>query len=368
MAESRRPHSIAASPPVAAGKVRRRSAVGDELRPSITMAHVARLTGVSTMTVSRVLRDPASVSEETRNRVLVAVDELGYVPNATAHVLSSQRSGFVAVLVPTIATSNFADTARGLTEVLDRHGLQLLLGYTDYSVEREEELVVAMLQRRPEAIVLTGGHHTERTRNLLLRSDIIVVETWDLPKNPIDHVVGFSNAQAAKAMVRHLAGRGYRKIGFVGGATNRDTRGADRRLGYVHAIEELGLSNPRIVTFGAPPISVNQGGAALAQMAEQFPDTDAILCVSDLSAFGALMECHRRGWSVPDRIAIAGFGDFEIAEACHPRLTTVRVDCIEIGRQAGQLIINNLQAIKSDEPVAPITVMTEFTIIQRETT
>lgn len=357
-----------------------RVAVGSERRPegrepaqtasnaSITMAHVASLAGVSPMTVSRALRDPASVSGDARNRVLAAVDQLGYVPNLTAHVFSSQRSGFVAALVPSISTSNFADTVHGLSEALDRRGLQVLLGSTEYSIEREEELVLAMLQRRPEAIVLTGGQHTDRTRKLLSRSNMIVVETWDLPSAPIEHVVGFSNAQAAKAMVRHLASRGYRKIGFIGGATNRDTRGADRRLGYVQAIEELGLCNPRIVTFGTPPISVGQGGNALAQMAEQYPDTDAILCVSDLSAFGALAECQRRGWPVPGRMAIAGFGDFAIAEACHPRLTTVRVDCREIGQKAGELIINNLQAIKSGEPVAPITVMTEYAIIQRETT
>ncbi len=353
----------------AVSTARRHTPRGEPLgKASITMAHVARLAGVSPMTVSRALRDLSSVSADARKRVLAAVDQLGYVPNLTAHVFSSQRSGFVAALVSSISTSNFADTLYGLCEVLDRHGLQVLLGNTEYSVDREEDLIETMLQRRPEAIVLTGGQHTARTRKLLSSSNVVVVETWDLPPAPVQHVVGFSNAQAAKDMVQHLASRGYRKIGFIGGATTRDTRGADRRQGYVRAMEELGLCNPRMVTFETPPISLRQGGEALTQMVEQYPDTDAVLCVNDVSAVGAIMECHRRSWPVPQRMAVAGFGDFAIAEACHPRLTTVKVDCRRIGHKAGELIVNSLEAARAGESDPPLTVIMEYSIVQREST
>jgi len=332
------------------------------------MAAVARLAGVSPMTVSRALRDHRSVSADAKKRILAVVDQLGYVPNFTANVFSSQRSGFVAALVSSISTSNFADTLHGLTEILDRHGLQVLLANTDYSVDREEELIKTVLQRRPEAVVLTGGQHTERTRKLLSRSSLVVVETWDLPANPIGHVVGFSNARAAKEMVHHLASRGYCKIGFIGATTSRDTRGADRRHGYVDALKELKLCNPRIIASEAPPISLRQGGEALAQMIKQYPDTDAVLCVNDVSAVGAIMECRGRGWAVPDRIAVAGFGDFPIAEACHPRLTTVQVDCQKIGQRAGELIVDSLNAVKSGESYPPLTVMMDYSIVQREST
>ena len=131
------------------------------------MADVAELAGVSTMTVSRALRKGSSISEKTRRKIMKAVDELGYVLDQTAGTLSSKRSGFIAALVPSINNSNFADTARGLTEAIENTDLQLLLGYTDYLIEKEEWLVESMLMRRPEGVIVTGGAHADRTRRLL---------------------------------------------------------------------------------------------------------------------------------------------------------------------------------------------------------
>jgi LacI family gluconate utilization system Gnt-I transcriptional repressor len=331
-----------------------------------TMADVAARAGVSTMTVSRALKDGASIAEDTRRRIMKAVEELGYVLDLSAGSLSSKRSGFVAALIPSINNSNFADTARGLTDALEGSGLQLLLAYTDYSVEKEEEHIASLLRRRPEAIVVTGGSHTARARKLLVSAGIPVVETWDLPKKPVRHVVGFSNAEASKALVRYLHAKGYRRIAFIGGTTNRDTRGADRRAGYEAAMAELGLSESRVISFGTPPISMKQGGEAVARLMEQWPEVEAAICVSDLSAFGAVMECNRRKWKVPQRIAIAGFGDFEVSSCCYPAITTVGVHCYDIGNKAGDLILRAIEGERMGKPVSAETIITEFAVIARE--
>lgn len=330
-----------------------------------TMADVARRAGVSSMTVSRALKDGASIAVETRDRIKKAVDELGYVLDQSAGSLSSKRTGFVAVLVPSINNSNFADTARGLTDTLQGTGLQLLLGYTDYSIEKEEELIESMLRRRPEAIVVTGGKHTPRGRKLLEKAGIPVIETWDLPPRPVRHVVGFSNAEAAESLVKYLYNKGFRKIGFIGGTSNRDTRGADRREGYERAMAALGLKETRIMSFGTPPISMKQGGEALARLVEQWPDVEAAICVSDLSAFGALAECQRRKWPVPDRIAIAGFGDFEISSCCHPTITTVGVNSYDIGRSTGELLLRAIEGERAEKPIAAETIVTDYSVIAR---
>ena len=332
------------------------------------MADVAKRAGVSTMTVSRALRDGASIAVETRDKIKLAIEDLGYVLDQSAGSLSSKRTGFVAVLIPSINNSNFADTSRGLTDALAGSGLQLLLGYTDYSTEKEEELIGSMLRRRPEAIVVTGGSHTPRARRLLEKSGIPVVETWDLPSQPIRHVVGFSNAEASFALVHHLHRQGYRRIAFIGGTSNQDTRGADRRAGYEKAIAALGLKESRVMSFGTPPISGKQGGEAIVRLLEQWPECDAAICVSDLSAFGALMECQRRDWAVPQRIAIAGFGDFEISSQCHPRITTVGVHCHEIGNRAGKLLLRAIEGERRGEPVPAETIITDYEVISRETT
>ncbi|MEO0680898.1 MAG: LacI family DNA-binding transcriptional regulator, partial [Pseudomonadota bacterium] len=139
------------------------------------MSDVARLAGVSPMTVSRALRPGASVSDATRARVRQAAEALGYVLDHTASTFASRRSGFVAMTIPSINNANFAETARGLADRLRAGGLELLLGYTDYDMVEEERLVEAFLGRRPEAVVVTGGSHTPRCRALLAGSGVPVV-------------------------------------------------------------------------------------------------------------------------------------------------------------------------------------------------
>ncbi|MPV65496.1 LacI family DNA-binding transcriptional regulator [Burkholderia sp. BE17] len=329
------------------------------------MSDVARLAGVSKMTVSRVLAGH-SVAAETRERVCKAIDQLGYVADAAAGALSSGRSEFVAVLVPSLSSSNFSDTVRGLTDALEPHGLQLLLGDTDYDLEREERLVRSMLRHQPRCIALTGAQHTDATRKVLQRSAIPVVEMWDLPTHPIDTAVGFSNVRAARAMVRHLAGQGYRRIGFLGGASELDRRGLDRLKGYQSEIKALGLCEPRVVRLGESPITMSHGGPAMAALLEMWPDTDAVMCVSDMSAFGAIMECHRRGLSVPADMAVAGFGNFEVATCCHPTITTVSVDAYGIGVRTGEALLAALQARDDGERVESQSIRIDYTIVARE--
>lgn len=330
-----------------------------------TMADVARLAGVSTMTVSRALKKDSHVSKETRQRILTAVDQLGYVLDQSAGSLSSRKTGFVAALVPSINNSNFSETARGITEALEGSGLQLLLGYTDYSDKKEEQLIQSMLQRRPEGIILTDSAHTPSARRMLVNSGIPVIETWEIPEDPIDSVVGFSNSAVMSDMVKALADKGYRKFGYIGGTTTRDTRGNIRRTGFLNAIKELGLEPGRMISFGVPPISIEQGAQAIVSMLERWPDTEAVICISDLSAFGALMECQRRGIKVPDDIAIAGFGDYEISAFCHPRISTVNVGCRDIGRFAAEKLLRELAG---EDPGGDELILTPYKVLLREST
>ena len=302
-----------------------------------TMDDVARAASVSKMTVSRALRGQ-HVAAETRARILAEIDRLGYVPHAAAGALASQHSGFVAAIVPSIDNANFADMVHGLETALREAGLDLLLGTTGYRTDREEALLRTMLRHRPEGIVLTGGVHGARVRALLAQSAVPVVETWDLPRAPIGSVVGVANRKAGALMTRHLAEIGRRRIAFLGGASPRDPRGEDRRAGYEYALAELGLGSPRVLRHGLPPLSMHHGTEGLAKLIERFPDVDGIVCASDPIAFGAISECRRRGIAVPDRIAIGGFGDFEVARCAEPGITTVAVEAERVGLDAGAVL------------------------------
>lgn len=313
-----------------------------------TMADVAKATGVSPMTVSRAFKHDSSVSESTREAILKAAEDLGYVFDATASTLRSQKTNFVAVTIPSINNANFAETVGGLTEGLKARGLQILLGNTEYDIHEEERLIEQLLRRRPEAIVVTGGKHTDRSRRLLANAGIPVIETWDLPTNPLGHVVGFSNADAVRGMVDHFVAQGYTRIAFIGGDADRDTRGTDRRAGFIAAMQAHGLDTSRLIAAGAPPISMREGADAMAQLLTTLPDTEAVICVSDLSAFGALSECQRRGIAVPHQIAIAGFGDYEIGAVCVPSLTTIDPHPRDIGAQTAALILAVLDGRRTE--------------------
>lgn len=338
----------------------------------VTMADIAHKLGVSKMTVSRALKRTSpglhADSEALRQRILKTSAEMGYVMDQTARTFATKRSGFVAALIPALNNSNFSDTVHGLTSAIEVSGLQVLLGYTDYDIQTEERLIKAMLTRRPEGIIVTGGSHTPLARRMLKAAAIPVVETWDLIANPIEHTVGFSNAQATAELVRQLYAKGYRRMAFMGGQPHRDARGADRRLGFEQAMQALGLPPGPFLSVGQAPVSMAHGAQAVAQLRAQWPQVDALVCVSDHAAFGALMECRRLGYAVPQQLAIAGFGGFEVATASYPRLTTVDVDCVGIGRTAGELLLRAIDAARKGQRLPPETVQIPYRIVMREST
>ena len=169
------------------------------------------------------------------------------------------------------------------------------------------------------------------------------------------------NARFAEILEEH-------NIAFIGGDEYEDFRGIDRRTGYERAVEALGLPRSHVVPAGQPPISIAQGGPAAVRLIEEWPEVQAVVCVSDLVAAGALMECHRRNWTVPDRLAIAGFGDFEISRFCWPSITTVSVGCWEIGHQAGQLVLQAIECARAGDSMPPQRKTIPHTVVEREST
>lgn len=307
-------------------------------RSTVTMRDVARAAGVSPMTVSRALRQDSPISKATRERILKVVRDMNYVPDQMAGSLTTKKSGFVALLVPSLNNLHFAETVQALTDELEVQGRQILLGHTGYSTEREEQILETMLRRRPEAILLSYDGHTDRTLSLLGGVDIPVVELWERPEDPIGHTVGFSNREAAAEMTRTLIDLGYRNIAFLGEADDHWTRGAQRRQGFRDAMQAAGLSDARMLRGGKPPLTIEDGADAAAILMERYPDTDCVFCVSDLPAFGMLSALKARGIEVPRDIGLAGFGDFEVSRFATPAISTVVVDPKGIGSEAGRLI------------------------------
>ena len=328
------------------------------------MRDVAHLANVSVITVSRVLREPERVADDTRARVLAAIESIGYVPNLIARSLKSRRSGIVAAVIPSVTHSIVAEVVRGMTEVLEEEGLHLLLADSGFSPQEEEALVAAFLARRPDAMYLTGTTHTPGTRRMLDAARIPVVETGNLTTTPIDMIVGYSNFDAARAMTQALVARGRRSIGYIG-QKGRDyiDRVQDRHSGYAAALRDHGLANGGRLEVEVE-LSYRGGAAGVTELLERCPHVDALFCTSDVIAIGALFECQRRRIDVPGRMAIAGMDDQEIASQCVPALSTMRMPRHEMGRRAATLLCRRLAGENVQSPAVDLG----FELVMRATT
>jgi LacI family gluconate utilization system Gnt-I transcriptional repressor len=326
---------------------------------AITVRDVARLAGVAPITVSRVLNTPAQVSPDVRQKVLEVVQKTGYVPNRMAGGLASSRSRLVAAVVPSTVMSVFMPTIEALNETLFDAGYQLMLGQSDYSAEREEALLEAIVGRRPDGIFLTGILRPSQGRTRLLASGIPVVETWDLTPTPIDMLVGFSHADIGAEVARFLIGKGRRKLALIRAADERAER---RAIAFAEVVRRAGLGEVATVNVGASR-SLRSGREALGRLLEQAPDADAIFCSSDLLALGVATEARVRGIHIPDDLALMGFGDVSFAADMAPALSTVRINGAEMGRLAARCLIDRAEG----REVSPSVFDLGFSIVERET-
>lgn len=320
------------------GVIRRRSATR-----SVTLQDVAAVAGVSSQTVSRVLRTPEEVAPHTRERVNEAIRECGYVPNLAARNLASNRSKIVATVVPTLSASIFSETLTALSTALAAEGYQMLLGYTNYDDEREAEVVRSLLGRRPDGFFVTGVLRQPGVVRTLQTSGVPVVETWDWTDNPVDALVGFSNVAAMRDMVTSLHRTGYRRPCFVGSLLPGDHRSGQRLRGYREAMATHYPSvRPRVVDASTYPLALESGTRLLHAARKAHPDSDVLVFSTDIYANGALLEANERGLRVPEDIAITGFGDFELSRLIRPALTTVTLPNAAIGREAAAVLLQRM--------------------------
>ena len=319
----------------------------------VTLAEVAKLASVSTITVSRVLNTPDIVTEETRLAVQKAINKTGYVPNLLAGGLASAKSRLIAAVVPTISGPVFLETIQSLTESLAAAGYQLMIGQTGYDEGREETLISAIIGRRPDGIFLTGVMHSADSRKRLKASGIPIVEAWDLTDKPIDQVIGFSHEAVGVEMAQFLKKKGKKSIAII---TATDNRAQTRRDSFCKA-----LGNKVSVVNVEPPTTIEAGREGLRKLLKDGQKVDAIFCSSDMLALGVLIEAQARGIQVPKDLGVVGFSDLSSSKDLEPALSSVRIDGTLIGRLAAEYFITGTIDSKKSAKVIDLG----FSIVNR---
>jgi LacI family gluconate utilization system Gnt-I transcriptional repressor len=326
---------------------------------AVTMATIGRLAGVSQVTVSRAISDPSKVSPATLARIREAIRITGFVPNALAGALASRKSRLVSALVPSITNLVYAAMIKSFNDGMRARGYQILLSETGFDPLDEEALISTHLSRRPDAILLTGIHHSAQSRQMLLAAGIPVVEFWDITATPIDRCVGFSHVEAGRAVADFAIAAGYLRAGTISAGDERARR---RRTAFVEPFEAHGRMSVALCEYDGPARQAGGRQGLARLLASGGVEGGLVFCSSDLLAHGVSVEAQVRGLSLPRDLAVVGFGDQDFAAHLAPSLTTVRVDREALGLRAAEALLDRLEGAGAMAPVTDLG----FEMIRRD--
>ena len=313
-----------------------------ERNRSLTLRDVSEACGVSEMTVSRVLRNRGDVSEATRERVLNAAKELGYVPNKIAGALASQRVNLVAVIIPSLSNMVFPEVLSGISEVLETTDLQPVVGVTDYLPQKEEKVLYEMLSWRPSGVIIAGLEHTDASKAMLRNAGIPVVEIMDVDGTPIDAMVGISHRRAGREMAKAIMKAGYQNIGFMGTKMPLDHRARKRFEGFTEALAKNGIEimDQEFYSGGS---ALLKGREMTEAMLERTPELDFLYYSNDMIGAGGLLYLTEKGVDIPGQIGLAGFNGVELLQGLPRKLASMDACRRESGRHAAQIIASRVK-------------------------
>jgi LacI family gluconate utilization system Gnt-I transcriptional repressor len=308
------------------------------MKRRLTLKDVAHAANVSEMTASRALRNASDVSAKTKNKVMEAAAELGYVPNQIAGALASNKVNLVGVVIPSVKSYVFSEVLDGISATLKPSQLRPVFGLTDYDLDLEAEVIRDMLAWRPAGLIVAGLEHSSATRKMLHAADTPIVEIMDVDGDAIDSCVGISHFQAGFDMAVAILDKGHRKIGFMGTKMPLDFRATKRLDGFIAGLKDkdVTLLDQELYCEGS---TVRKGKEATAAMLQRHPDMDCVYCSTDVIGIGAMMHCLAAGISIPDQLAIAGFNALSMSEGLPMELATTDSMRFDIGKAAADIIL-----------------------------
>ena len=315
-----------------------------------TQLDVARIAGVSRATVSLVANGQVDgrvpISAETRARVLKAIEDLGYEPDARAQALRSGGTKILGLIVPDIRNPHFWDNVLGVEQAANSAGYNIMFTALGLQEQYSDLLLKDLLRQRVDGIILMGRYLDDKEKgqktlvNLRRRLPIIEINDKLNPDHPIDAVIA-DYREATRDVMAHLISFGHRKIGLVYGVS-LDTLGLDRLEPYYEAMHTTGLPvNPDWVVHTGP--TIEEGYQAALQMLQMPDRPTAILSINDLLALGIMRAAADLGLQIPKDLSIVGFDDIFLDAYLTPRLTTVTKDAFDMGRTAVQVLVQRIE-------------------------
>ena len=327
-------------------------------RPTPTLHDVAAQSGVSTATVSRCLNFPKQVAENTREKVMAAVRDLGYSPNFGARAMAARRTNTIGAIIPTMENAIFARGLQAFQEELRLHGFTMLVASSSYRPDIEDEQIRALVARGADALLLIGHERDPEIYKFLSTQQVPVLVAWAFDPSIAQPSVGFDNRAAMRAMAREVVGLGHRHLALISAEVALNDRARARFQGIRDAMVEAGLT-PDDLALVETPYGIENGAAALATLMQASPRPTAVFCGNDVLAVGALRAARKLGLDVPGDVSITGFDDIELAQVAYPALTTVHVPHREMGQRAARVLVD---MVLGGEPATSVELSVELKI------
>jgi DNA-binding LacI/PurR family transcriptional regulator len=330
---------------------------------SATMRDVARLAGVSQPTVSRVLNQTntsISISDETRSKVLAAVEELSYRPNMLARGLRTQKTQMIAVLIADISNSFYHGIVRAIQDVAREHNYDVMIANSDHLYESEQHFCEAVTRRPVDGVVMVPQHLTEDDLDdFIARTNSPLVVLGQHITHPYLDVIYAEDERAVYEATRWLSDDlGHRRLGLIN--VPQDLPPGPRRLrGFLRAVADAGLQGtPEHVVMG--DFTLDGGARAAQQLLRSDALPTALVAMNDLMAIGAMLALQNAGLRVPEDIAIIGYDNIPETMIVRPTLTTIAHDPADIGRKLATCLFERIQGL--DVPGRRIETLTRLII------
>ncbi|WP_445503088.1 LacI family DNA-binding transcriptional regulator [Microvirga sp. G4-2] len=329
----------------------------------VRIADVARLAGVSTATVSRVLADPNKVRPKTRDLVTEAVRRSGYTPNSVARNLRKRRTMTALVVVPNLANPVFAQILRGIDDELTQSGYGLVIGNLDNCAEREARYVELALSRQVDGIILMNGRIPESDKRTMREAGLpMVAMCAAIHEEKIPNVV-VQDREASRAAVEYLVRLGHRRLGYIAGPPP-NVIAAERLAGFLEGVAAAGLSSQDFVCWEGRFV-FSAGVAAAEAFLRLRNRPTGIYASSDESAIGFIKVVRAAGVRVPEDVSVIGFDGIEFADYVEPTLTTFRQPLHELGRRGADVL---LKMIRQEMSTEDWNIRLPLTLLERDTT
>lgn len=330
---------------------------------AVTMADVGARAGVTARTVSNVLSGNTPVRPETRDRVMRAVDELGYRINTAARSLKTGRIGSITLAIPDLGIDYFADLARRIMRQAERHDWAVVIEQTGARRDQELSILSGGHRQHSDGLIFQPHALGPGDERYLVGNEHLVILGDRIFNGPVDHVT-MANTAASRMATQYLVDRGYRRIAAIGSNPRiRSVSAASLRLdGYKEALAAAGIPLRDDYIISAEEWHLRDGAAGMAQLLALAEPPDAVFCFNDTLAFGAMHAAYAAGLRIPGDVAVVGFDNVPFAEFAVPPLTTVEPGTEEIAK----LSVDLLAARVEGRAAMPVELVANCSLVARQ--